>query len=29
MNTRKQIIEAVRDYQAGRMGEIRRTPSGS
>ncbi len=28
MNTREQIIEAVRDYQAGRMGEIARAAQG-
>jgi redox-sensitive bicupin YhaK (pirin superfamily) len=28
MNTRAEILEAVRDYQAGRMGEIRRAPAG-
>jgi quercetin 2,3-dioxygenase len=27
MNTRDEILQAVRDYQAGRMGEIRRAPS--
>jgi redox-sensitive bicupin YhaK (pirin superfamily) len=28
MNTRDEIVQAVRDYQAGRMGEIRREPAG-
>jgi hypothetical protein len=25
MNTQQEIVEAVRDYQSGRMGEIART----
>jgi redox-sensitive bicupin YhaK (pirin superfamily) len=28
MNTREEIIEALKDYQAGRMGAIRRDPAG-
>jgi redox-sensitive bicupin YhaK (pirin superfamily) len=28
MNTRDEIVQAVRDYQAGRMGAIRREPAG-
>jgi redox-sensitive bicupin YhaK (pirin superfamily) len=28
MNTKDEIVQAVRDYQAGRMGEIRREPTG-